>query len=187
MTIENLPVLETERLILRRFVETDGTDIYQNYASDPMVARYVTWNAHESAADSMLYAKCSHEGMFGAYQWAIVLKETGRVIGSVGLVEADEAAHTGEFGYVIGRNWWNRGIVTEAMREMLRYLYLEQGFLLITGQHDVRNPASGRVMEKCGFHYVREEDFFIPGKQTDVRVKVYAQTAEEYKKGAAHD
>lgn len=185
MNIENLPTLETERLILRRFVETDGPDIYQNYASDPIVTRYVTWNAHESPEDSTLYAKCSHDGMFGAYQWAVVLKETGRVIGSVGLVEVDEDAHTGEFGYVIGQNWWNRGFVTEAMKEMLRYLYLEQGFALITGQHDIRNPASGRVMEKCGFHFLREENFFIPGKQTTVRVKVYEQTAEQYKKAFA--
>ncbi len=185
MTIENLPILETERLILRRFEERDGADVYDNYASDPMVARYVTWNAHESPEDSALYAKCSHDGMFGTYQWAIVLKETGRVIGSIGLVETNEDAHTGEFGYVIGRSWWNRGIVTEAMKEMLRYLFLDQEFLQITGQHDTRNPASGRVMEKCGFHDLREEDFFIPAKQTTVRVKVHQQTAEEYKKAFA--
>lgn len=182
MTIENLPVLETKRLILRRFEETDGPDIYQNYASDPMVARFVTWNAHTSPDASRAFAKANHNGIFGTYQWAIILKETGRVIGSVGLVEADETAHTGEFGYVIGRSWWNQGIVTEAMQEMLRYLYLEQGFLSITGCHDVRNPASGRVMEKCGFTYSHEEDVFTPMKNATVRVKVYSQTAEEYKK-----
>lgn len=187
MTIENLPTLETERLILRRFEETDGQDIYDNYASDPMVARYVTWNAHTSPDASLAFAKASHAGTFGTYQWAIVLKETGHVIGSVGLVEADEEKKTGEFGYVIGRNWWNKGITTEAMKEMLRYIFLECGFVSLEGCHDVRNPASGKVMEKCGFTYSHEEDVFTPMKNTTVRVKVYTQTAEQYKERASHD
>ena len=71
MTIDQLPTLTTPRLTLRRFSEQDGQQIFDNYASDPMVARYVTWNAHTSPEQSRQLAKAFHDGSFGAYQWPL--------------------------------------------------------------------------------------------------------------------
>lgn len=173
MTIEKLPTLKTSRLTLRRFSPDDGQQIFDNYASDPMVARYVTWNAHTSPEQSSHLAKVFHDGGMGAYQWAIILNETGQLIGNISLVETDAEEKNGKFGYVLGQKWWNMGLATEALTEILRFLFEECGFESITGEHDVLNPASGKVMEKCGLQYVGQDVKPVPAKniQADIYVR----------------
>lgn len=147
----SLPVLETERLILRPLRMRDAQDIYA-YASDPEVARYVLWEPHTSLADTRSYIRC----MRGLYRrglpscWAAELRESGRVIGTIGFMWYSAQNHSAEIGYSFARKEWNRGYATEALQAILASVFTSLSVNRIEAQHDVRNPASGRVMEKCG-------------------------------------
>ena len=146
-------VLETPRLLLRPFREADGESMYRNWASDPLVCRYLTWQPHADAEVSRrlaaLWEKEAAENS-SVYQWAIVPKETGEPIGSISVVSHDDAHRAAELGYCIGRAWWGQGLMTEAVRAVVGYLFAEVGARRVCAQHDVENPASGAVMRKAG-------------------------------------
>ena len=86
--------------------------------------------------------------------WAIVHRRGGRVIGSIGVMWLSEEHRSAEIGYSLNRDYWNQGCMTQALSAVLRSLFDSLGLHRIEGQCDTRNPASGRVMEKCGM--VRE-------------------------------
>lgn len=114
------------------------------------------------------------------YQWAIVLKEIDEPIGSISVVGKDEKVNSVHIGYCIGRKWWNQGIVTEAFLAVIRFLFEEVKVNRIDARHDTNNPASGRVMEKCGLKYegtLRQADFNNQGIDD---VSVYSILASEY-------
>ena len=147
----HLPVLETERLILRPIRKSDAEDLYA-YASDAEVARYVLWRRHETVRDSKTQIRCLlrqyRRGQPGS--WAIEEKKSGRMIGTVGFMWVSPESRSAECGYSLSRAYWNRGIMTEALQELLRFSFETVGLNRIEAQHDVQNPASGRVMQKCG-------------------------------------
>ena len=144
--------IETPRLTLRRFVPEDAEDMYANWASDPEVRRFLTGPTHESVENSRrVIARWLplYEG--GAYfNWAIEDKETGGVIGAISVSGLNEDTRAADVGYCLGRAFWNRGIMTEALRAVMDYLFHEVGVNRVEARHDARNPASGRVMEKAG-------------------------------------
>lgn len=147
--------IETERLILRRAEASDAQYMFDNWASDPMVTRYLTWPAHSSVEISQMvidswiteYASDSY------YHWMIVLKELGQPIGTIGMGRISEDFAKAEAGYCLGRSWWHQGIMTEALQATMDYLVDEVGFRRIEARHDARNPHSGAVMRKCGMVY----------------------------------
>ena len=147
----SLPVLETERLVLRPVRRTDVRDLFA-WTSDPEVARYVLWEAHRSPADTRAYISYMRNlyrrGLPGS--WAVVLRETGRVIGTVGFMWYSDANRAAEAGYSFSREYWNRGYATEALRAAVGAAFAALPLNRLEAQHDVRNPASGRVMEKSG-------------------------------------
>ncbi len=146
-----LPVLETDRLVLRPVLKRDAKDIFA-YASDPEVARYVLWEPHRTVADTrsyIRYMRSLYRRGFPA-SWAVTLRETGRVIGTVGFMWYSEASCSAEVGYSFSRAFWNRGIATEALSAVIRSVFASLPVNRLEAQHDLRNPASGRVMEKCG-------------------------------------
>jgi len=144
--------LETHRLILRQFRVEDAEDMFRNWASDPEVTRFLTWPAHQSVDVTrwLLGDWVSHYGDGGYFSWAIEWKETGGVIGSIAVVRLEEAIDEAEIGYCLGRAFWGRGIMPEALRAVMDYLFDTAGVNRITAGHDVNNPGSGRVMEKAG-------------------------------------
>lgn len=146
--------LETDRLILRRFVKADAESVYKNWASDDEVTKYLTWETHKSAEDSARYVDFCLDGYKNAdfYQWAIELKETGETGGNVSVVRITEDG-AAELGWVLGRALWGRGIVPEAAEEVMRFLFDEVGFSRIYAEHDIENVKSGRVMQKIGMAY----------------------------------
>lgn len=148
-------VLETERLILRPFKEVDAIDMYNNWATDEQVTRYVTWPTHKSLDDSknIINLWIEENKSIENYHWAIEVKEDHSVIGTIGLLDVDNRNENSEIGYCISRDYWNRGITTEAASAVINYALKEVGFARITARHHVGNNASGRVMEKCGFKY----------------------------------
>lgn len=148
--------LETERLILRRFISEDVVAMYKNWASDSEVTKYLTWPTHSSVDISQFVVddwvnSYSNEKY---YQWAIVLKENGdEPIGSISVVEIKEELSIVQIGYCIGRNWWNKGITSEALKLLMKFFFEEVGVNRIEARHDPRNPNSGKVMQKCGMKY----------------------------------
>lgn len=147
--------IETERLILRRFALTDAEAMFRNWASDPEVTRYLTWPTHQGVEVSrwVLGQWIPQYEQPAYYQWAIVLKEKGEAVGSIAVVEQNEKTAMAHVGYALGRAWWHRGIMTEALRAVMAYLFDEAGFMRIEARHDPRNPHSGGVMKKCGMKY----------------------------------
>ena len=147
--------IETERLILRRFTPEDADAMYRNWAGDPEVTKYMTWPTHRSVEDTktVLADWIAAYDRPEKYEWCITRKETGEPIGSMGVAGCNEKAESMEVGYCIGRAYWNRGITSEAFAAVIRYLTGEVGAKRIEAKHDVKNPASGRVMEKCGLKY----------------------------------
>ena len=148
--------LETERLILRRFVPEDAEAFFRNWASDPEVARYLTWPAHESVA---VTRRLLEEVWIPKYQrpdyynWAIIWKETGEPIGNVEGFHLREDEGEITLGYCMSQSFWGRGIMPEAVREVMKFFFCQVGLNRIQADHDTRNPKSGRVMQKCGMQY----------------------------------
>ena len=147
--------LETKRLILRKFAENDAEAVFRNWASDDEVTKYLTWPTHRSVEASAGYINFCL-GTYteqSSYQWGIVLKETGELFGNISVVKVDEAIQAVELGYVIGRRFWGNGYAAEAAKEVIRFLFEEVGVNRIAARHDVKNPNSGRVMQKAGMQY----------------------------------
>ena len=147
--------LETSRLILRRFTVADAEDMYRNWASDPEVTRYLTWPCHPSpeATAALLEDWAARYEDGGYFSWAIQRKEGGGVIGSIAAVRLDEAVNSAEIGYCLSRAFWGQGLMPEALRAVMDYLFNEAEINRLSAYHDVRNPKSGRVMQKAGMKY----------------------------------
>ena len=148
--------LKTDRLLLRRFTMDDAEAMYQNWACDPEVTKYLMWPVHNSVSVSQDVLKewvPTYERN-NTYQWAIVVKdESSKPIGSIAVVKQDEVVAMAHIGYCIGKKWWHRGITSEALKAVMAYLFDTAGFNRIESRHDPRNPNSGGVMKKCGMRY----------------------------------
>lgn len=147
--------LETDRLVLRRFVIDDAEAIYKNWASEDEVTKFLTWPAHTDVGVTRAVLRGwikSYENP-DYYQWAIELKELGQPIGSISVVAIRENTACADLGYCMGSRWWGRGLMPEAGRAVVRYLFEEAGFNRIAAAHDRNNPKSGRVMRKIGMTY----------------------------------
>ena len=147
----SLPELETSRLVLRPLKMRDAKDIFA-YASDPDVARYVLWEPHKSIADTRNYIRyiraLYHRGLPAS--WAVTLRKSGQVIGTIGFMWYSDVNSAAEIGYSFSKAHWNMGYATEALRAVIGSVFRTLPVNRLEAQHDVRNPASGRVMEKCG-------------------------------------
>lgn len=174
--------LETARLLLRPFVLEDADAMYRNWASDPAVTTFLMWPPHESREVSrrVLEEWVGRYEEPAFYQWAIVLKEIGQPIGSISVNNSiDDTIKMAHMGYCLGRKWWHRGITSEALARVIRYLLDEVGLNRIESRHDPRNPNSGAVMKKCGMKYegtLRQSDW---NNQGVCDASYYALLAEE--------
>ena len=146
-----LPELETEDLRLRRPRLKDAGDIY-DYARDAEVARYVLWDPHRSVSESRSYIRellrRSREGY--PTSWVAELRGSGQVIGTIGFMWYSAENRSAEIGYSFARKTWNHGYATQALSAVISSAFRSLPLNRIEAQHDLRNPASGRVMEKCG-------------------------------------
>ncbi len=148
-------VIETPRLLLRRAVLEDANAMYDNWASDPEVTRFLIWPTHNSVEITLKVLQSWMEGYKkdNYYQWMIVLKSIGQPIGSISGMNPNDQLSSIEIGYCIGKNWWHQGIMTEALQGVIEYLFETCNFNRITANHDPNNPHSGNVMKKCGMKY----------------------------------
>ena len=155
MTHKGTVTLETERLILRRYVPEDAEAMFRNWVNDPEVTRFLTWQPHGSIdltrkislSDISKYEALSH------YQWAVVLKSLNEPIGGINVIKIDETCKCFEMAYRIGKAWWHQGFASEALSSVIKFLFEQVGANRITAAYDTRNPNSGAVMRKCGLSY----------------------------------
>lgn len=147
--------IETERLVLRRFTVEDAPTMNKNWASDPEVSKFLTWPPHSSVevSETVLRDWVSHYGEKEYYEWAIELKELGQPIGSIGVVSRNDDLELLQVGYCMGKAWWGRGIMTEALKALIRFFFEEVGVNRVEARHDPNNPGSGCVMRKAGMTY----------------------------------
>lgn len=147
--------LETPRLSLRPFQVSDDEPMYNNWASDPEVTRYLTWKPHPDLDETrrILAMFIAEAQSPDNYHWAIVPRDLGQPIGAVGITNVSDALRSGSLGYCIGKAWWGDGVMSEAVTAVLDFMFGEVGLERIEGLHDVQNPASGRVMQKVGMRH----------------------------------
>ncbi len=144
--------IETERLTLRPFRVEDAEAMFRNWASDPEVTKFLSWPTHTNVqvTETVLKDWVGHYDEENYYSWAIELKELGQPIGGISVVDSSEESEWVEIGYCIGRNWWRKGYVTEALNALITFFFEEVGMGRVQAKHDPRNPNSGAVMAKCG-------------------------------------
>jgi len=153
-------IIQTERLILRPWKETDLNDLYE-YASVDGVGQMAGWVPHKSAEESQVILSHFIEG-----KKTFALEHNGKVIGSLGIEKYNEennpelAQQQGrEIGYVLSRDYWGRGLMPEAVKAVIDWLFAEIGLDFIMIGHFDWNNQSRRVIEKCGFRYVKQTTY----------------------------
>ena len=175
-------ILQTERLILRPWREEDAEALY-TYARDPEVGPPAGWKPHTSVA----YTKRYLEYLAGRYrlgmhyEWALVLREEGRMIGTCGFANFDCAHNTGEIGYVLNPAYQGKGLMQEAAERVMRFGFSVLGLHRIEARYMVGNDASRRLMERLGMREegVRREAMLVKGAYRDIGG--YAILAKEFR------
>ena len=153
--------LETNRLILRPWRESDLEDLYE-YASAEGVGEMAGWTHHKDMEESRRILKM--------FQWenktlAIVFRKNGKVIGSLGMEPVKEHPEIPgdlqgrELGYVLSRDYWGRGLMPEAVSAVIDYCFRVLGFDYLHCAHFIRNIQSRRVIEKCGFRHFADAPY----------------------------
>ena len=151
-------ILETQRLILRPWRETDAESLYE-YARSPLLGPMAGWPTHTSVANSRQIIR---EILSKNETYAVTLKAEDIAIGSIGLMigansnlnlSHDEA----EIGYWIGVPYWGQGLIPEAVRELMRYAFNELNIPVIWCGYFDNNEKSKRVNEKCRFRFHHTE------------------------------
>ena len=156
--------MKTERLLLRRWNEDDAEDLYK-YASDPDVGPIAGWPAHQSVDESR---EVIRNVFSGKEAYAICLKEDGKAIGAIelklnGHTDMTDRDDECELGYWLGKPFWGRGIMPEAVNEILRHAFEDLSMQKVWVGYYEGNTKSRRVQEKCGFRYQwKSENLDVP-------------------------
>lgn len=148
------PVLETKRLILRPLTVADAPAVFAGWTSDPDVAKFMRWELHRDISVTRQWL-CEEEKQAdgeNVYNWGFVLKESGELIGSGGLIYQQEKGMY-ELGYNLMKKYWRQGLATEAAQRIIDFGINELKQTRFYCCHATENPASGAVMTKIGFRY----------------------------------
>lgn len=160
--LEEFPEIKTERLVLRKVKEDDAKDLY-NYYSNPNVTRYLDWNGPESVEDTINIIR-SWNNEFkkkNFIRWAITLKGINLIIGTVVICTKDRSTDYGLFthkitdsisiGYELSEDYWNRGIMSEAVKAVISFAFAEIGTHRIQAYVEPDNKASLHILKKMHF------------------------------------
>ncbi len=170
-------MIYTDRFYLRKFRKSDAQAMFNNWASDSEVTKFLTWNTHSDISvtnayiDYLINGKCS--------DYAICVKETDEVIGSIANVKENADYTVCELGYCLSRKYWNQGVMTEVLDAYLDDLFINKNYQVVEAEHMIENAASGAVMIKCGFRFNYNTDLLCD-KHGWISVKHYSITKEEY-------
>ena len=147
--------LATERLSLRRFEIEDAENMFFNWANDPEVTKYMTWQPHANVEETeeLLKGWIADYEKKDCYNWAIELNDLEQPIGSISATEVDDNTESVKIGYCIGKEYWHKGYTTEALAEVIRFFINEVGAGRVCATHDVENIYSGKAMLAAGMEY----------------------------------
>ena len=150
----NIPLIETDRLILRRMMVKDYEDMYL-YARRPDVTKYLTWKAHTSPMYTKEYLEyiATKYSLGEFYDWAVIDKREQKMIGTCGFTRFDFHSNSAEVGYVLNPEYWGKGYATEAVKAVVKFGFETIGVVRIEAKYMEGNTASLRVMEKVGMSY----------------------------------
>lgn len=169
----NFPVLETERLLLRKMELTDARSMYQYFSKDEVTRFYdlETFTSEQEALDLI-------QGLFYRYnekkqiRWGIQLKGHHGIIGSCGFHTLEKENFKAEIGYELDPDYWGKGIMAETIGQIITYGFQEMGLNRVEAFYNPLNVASHKVLEKNGFQFegVLKKRFFIKGKFIDAAI-----------------
>lgn len=151
------PVMETERLTLRPLTVGDAKAVFEGWACDQEVARYMRWNLHKNIEETKEWLESEEAAAMGedVFNWGFMLKENQSLIGCGGLIFSQEHQMY-EIGYNLVRDCWGKGFATEAAKRIVEYAKGELNVGQLFATHAVDNVASAKVIEKIGFTYQKE-------------------------------
>ncbi len=179
--------LETERLLLRKFQLSDLESHHRHITSDPEVAKTMLWQANPDPAHAEQVLKRILAGYEtgNSYRWAIVRKVDDAYLGTVSLLRLDGHQRSCAFAYMLGKAFWNRGYMTEALKAVLRFAFETLELDRVETDHFLNNPASGAVMGKAGMKQVG----VLPGRYEKDGVLhdavLYRMTKEDWQKAVS--
>jgi ribosomal-protein-alanine N-acetyltransferase len=178
-----LPVIETSRLRLRKLLLRDAADMFE-YASLPEVAENLTWECHRNISDSLHYLRMilkQYEDNLPS-PWGIVLKDNGKLIGTVGFNSVSYQNAFAEVGYVLSRHYWGNGLMSEALSEVVKFGFEVMNLNRIEATCNTQNRRSESVMKKCGFSFegILRGRLLVKNKFLDL--KMYSIMKSEYLK-----
>lgn len=173
-------ILETERLILRPWEDSDAEDLY-NYAKDPLVGPIAGWHPHTSAENSLEIIRTV---LSEPETYAVVLKESGKPIGSAGIMRSGHGGAPignteAEIGYWIGVPYWGQGLIPEAVCELLRRCFEDLNCTGVWCGYFDGNTKSKRVQEKCGFCYHHTDKDKPYELMNDIRTEHFTYQSKE--------
>ncbi|CAG0927405.1 diamine N-acetyltransferase [Thermoflexales bacterium] len=182
---QQLPRLETTRLVLRKVTNGDIPDIFV-YSSDSEVTRYLRWGPHQSLAETENYIHGVlseyHEGRDGP--WGIELKEKHAIIGQIHLLEISLQHGKAQVGFVLARDYWHKGIMAEALHTVLEHSFKEIGLNRIEGWCISANRAAEQVLKKAGMTREGELRDYLYQKGTFWNFSIYALLRKEFLRNA---
>lgn len=166
-----IPTLETERLILRKMRTSDTRDMYE-YSRLPKVTKYLLWDPHESSSQTLEYLEYlqTRYRLGDFYDWGVVFRESGKMIGTCGFTRFDFENNSAEVGYVLNPDFWGRGIAAEALKRVMHFGFMELNLHRIEARYMSENSKSRRVMEKCKmkFEGIKRSSLYVKGQYHDV-------------------
>ena len=176
-----IPTLETERLILRKMLVSDKEDIYA-YSCREDVTEFLTWAPHTSMEYTQDYLRyIGQRYSVGDYfDWAVVEKASGRVIGSCGFTRFDYPNDAGEIGYVFHPDFGGKGYATEAVGEVVRFGFVALKLHRIEARYLKGNDRSCKLMERLGMRFEGERREAMLVKGAYRTVGTYSMLASEF-------
>lgn len=169
MTFE-ISIIETDRLILRPLTVDDAGAVFE-WAGDERVAKYMIYPCHKNIEVTREWLN-SLESLENEYIWGFIRKSDGKLIGSGGIrFRTDE--NVWSFGYNFRYDCWGHGYATESAKRMIDYVYNKNNAREFISEHAVDNPASGRVMEKCGLVFQGYSEYTKFDGSASFKCKVY--------------
>lgn len=162
------PILETDRLILRPFELSDIQAVFECWESDPSVAKYMFWSSHNDINKTKEWITSEIQKISSDewYRWAVIEKRTNNLIGT-GLIYLEHEYNLYEIAYNFGKEYWGNGFATETMSAILQYAKNTLGIKELVGRYAKENIASGNVLKKLGFSFIKD----IPYKVNEGRTQ----------------
>lgn len=173
------PKLETERLILRQIKTSDVDAIFNCWMQDEDVSRYMYWKASNDIIETQEFIRYELENIENDkwYRWIIVLKQTDEIVGTC-LIYYNDEENNWDISYNLGKTYWGKGYITEAMHRVMEYAITELTIKECIAIHAIENPESGRVIQKQGFSYEKKVPYECNGGERKTIGKYYKFAAK---------